>query len=142
MVLGGFDGDALVGVLVAAAPGAFPFPLPPWWARVACLVGQGPRVAGRWAEAYEVLLSRQPPGPHHTLCLLGVSPAHRRRGVGHQLLADWLAYVDRREPAPVHLETDVAQNLAFYAGAGFEPVAEFRLFGVPVWSLRRPARSI
>lgn len=141
-VRGGFDSDALVGVLVAAAPDGFPFPLPPWWTRLACLVGQGPRVAERWAEVYETLLSRQPPEPHHTLCLLGVSPDCRRGGVGRRLLGDWLAQVDRLQPAPVHLETDVEQNLAFYAGDGFEPIADFRVFGVPVWSLRRPARSI
>jgi mycothiol synthase len=58
--------------------------------------------------------------------ILGVIPAHRRRGLGRALLADGLAWIKSRGAKRARLGTD-AQNersLPLYRSAGFEVVDE------------------
>lgn len=126
----------LVGVLIAAAPGAWPLPLPPLGVKLRCVLGQGPRVALRWRRVAETLRAGAPAAPHWLLATLGVAPAARSRGAGSALLARWLAQVDA-ERAPAYLETDAPQNLPFYERAGFRATQELRIFDVPVWRMMR-----
>jgi len=132
------EGGELAAVLIAVAPGAHPLPPASLAARLRCLFGQGLRVARRWAEVFEALAPMHPPEPHWYLGTLGVEPRHQGRGIGHALLADWLADVDR-EPSCAYLETDRPENVAFYERAGFVAVGETRIFSVPVWRMRRAA---
>ncbi len=129
----------VAGVLVAVPPHGGLLPLPPWPARIRCLLGQGARVAGRWADVAEQLRSQRPLLAHWYLATLGVEPDLQRRGVGRALLRAWLAEVDR-DPVRAYLETDEAENRAFYAREGFEPGAEVRVLATPVWLLERPPR--
>jgi ribosomal protein S18 acetylase RimI-like enzyme len=130
------DGE-LAGVLVSAPPGAWPFPLPPWRARLACLWTQGLRVARRWAGVSEVLREHHPLLAHWYLATLGVEPRRWGRGVGHALLTDWLERVDAKG-GRAYLETDAARNVSFYERAGFRVVEPLNVLGVTVWCMERP----
>jgi ribosomal protein S18 acetylase RimI-like enzyme len=126
------------GVLVATPPGGWPLLLPPLGLRLRALLGQGLAAARRWREVFDALAAEHPVAPHAYLCTLGVDPAHQRRGAGRALLAAWLAALDR-DGARAYLETDRAENVAFYGRAGFRVVGETPVLGVRVWRMERPA---
>jgi len=126
----------LVGALVSAPPGTYPLPAPdvmPW---LRCLLGQGLRVARRWGQVFEALRAHHPVDPCWYLGTLGVDPDFRGRGVGSALVGQWLERVDRERRA-AYLETDLLENVRFYARLGFEVEGELALFGVPIWRMRR-----
>jgi ribosomal protein S18 acetylase RimI-like enzyme len=124
-------------VLMALPPGAFPLPPPSLLAQLRIWIGQGRRVAERWAQVYRSLADAHPDTPHWYLSLLGVDPAHQGRGLGRSLLESWLQSVDC-EAAASYLETDREQNLAFYRRAGFDVRSEIRVLGIDVWCMWRP----
>jgi ribosomal protein S18 acetylase RimI-like enzyme len=127
----------LVGVLSSTPPGAYPLPPPSIPVRLRCLLGQGFRVAHRWAEVYELLQHHHPVDRHWYLGTLGVDPALWGRGVGAELLSAWLRLVDAAG-TPAYLETDAAGNIRFYERVGFDVVEEIRVLGVRIWTMRRP----
>ncbi len=139
-VLGAQREGVLRGLLVAALPWGYPFPPPPWGARLRCLVGQGLGVASRWAQVYAALDARHPRDEHWYLGTLGVHPDFQGQGIGGALLTRWLAEVDR-DGLPAWLETDRDSNLGFYGRAGFSVAEELEVLGVPVWALRREPRA-
>jgi ribosomal protein S18 acetylase RimI-like enzyme len=126
----------LAGVLVAAPPFGYPLPPAPLLPRMRALLRQGLGVARRWREAFERLDARHPTAPHWYLGTLGVDPSLQGRGVGTALAQSWLARVDH-DGAAAYLETDRAENLAFYARLGFRPVASFSVLGAPVTAMER-----
>ena len=81
---------------------------------------------------------RDAPTDHWYLTLVGVEPAHRRRGLGTALLRPVLARADA-EGVPCCLETFAEDNLAFYARLGFVPVTAGcePTSGVRFWTMRR-----
>jgi GNAT superfamily N-acetyltransferase len=106
---------------------------------------QGPGAAARWREVFERLLVLHPSEPHVTLGVLGVDPAHQRRGIGGALLERWLADCDAADgarPPGVYLETDREENLRFYGRRGFAPVGTLELLGVRIWRLWREPRAV
>jgi ribosomal protein S18 acetylase RimI-like enzyme len=130
----------LAGVLSSAPPGSYPLPPPATGARLRCLLGQGLRVAHRWARVYELLREHHPVERHWYLATIGVDPELWGRGIGTGLLSVWLEMVDA-DLEPAYLETDVDRNIRFYQRAGFGVVEEFRILGVGIWTMRRPARA-
>ena len=130
--------ERLVGVLSSTPPGAYPLPPPSMAIRLRCLLGQGFRVAHRWAGVYELLRDHHPVDRHWYLGTLGVDPELWGQGIGTGLLSAWLRMVDA-DGAPAYLETDAAGNLRFYERAGFEVVEEIWALGVRIWTMRRPA---
>jgi len=139
LVLALREDGAPSAVLIAAPPGAYPFPRPSVAALLRSLAGQGLRVAGRWREVFDALDAVHPADPRWYLALLGVASARQRRGLGGALLDAWLERVDA-DGLPAWLETDRAQNLGFYGARGFEVRHELQVLGVPVWCLERRAR--
>jgi ribosomal protein S18 acetylase RimI-like enzyme len=131
---------SLAAVLIAAPPDAFPLPPAAFGARLRSALGQGLRVARRWAAVFETLAALHPPEPHWYLSTLGVDPPCQHHGLGRRLLADWLADVDRDARA-AYLETDRPENVAFYARAGFADLGETRIFATPIWRMLRPPAS-
>jgi len=129
-----------LGVLIGARPYGYPLPGPSLLGTLRCLIGQGPRAMGRWAEVYRALEVEHPLEPHWYLAVLGIAPEHQRRGNGAALLAAFLETVDA-DGGPSYLETDRAENIAFYAQGGYEVVREVTVLGVPVWCMWRPARE-
>jgi len=140
-LLGARSEGVLVGVLVAAEPGGWPFPPAPPGSFLRLLFGQGWRVARRWAQVSDVLRPEHPPAPHFYLGSLGVEPSHQRKGLGRLLLRSWLEEVDAGA-ASAYLETDFRPNVPFYESVGFQVVRELRIFGVPVFTMARPPRPL
>jgi ribosomal protein S18 acetylase RimI-like enzyme len=134
------DGDLVTGVLIGIPPGAFPLPAPPWLRRIRCLAGQGWRVAVRWGQVFRFLEERHPVQRHWYLGTLGVEPAFQRRGIGGQLLAEWLHRVDL-DGVAAYLETDVAANVEFYARAAFQVSEETEFLGATIWRMLRAPES-
>ena len=131
------EGDRVVGALICTPPHAYPLPPPPLAARLRCLVGQGWRVARRWAEVFQALDVLHPVDPHWYLGTLGVDPEHQGRGVGTALLRHWLARV-AADASGAYLETDLQGNVRFYEREGFAVERETRVLGVRVWCMHRP----
>jgi ribosomal protein S18 acetylase RimI-like enzyme len=128
----------LAGVLSSTPPGAYPLPAPSLAVRLRCSLGRGPRVANRWARVYELLREHHPVDRHWYLGTLGVEPELWGRGIGTELLSNWLQMVDV-DCTAAYLETDAAGNLRFYQRAGFEVAEELWALGVRIWTMRRPA---
>jgi len=131
------DGGRLAGVLVAAPPGAYPFPPPPLRVQLRIALAQGPAAAGRWRAVFDALDTVHPVVPHWYLATLGVEVACRGRGLGRALLAHWLREVDR-DGARAYLETDLPENTAFYERAGFRALRQIHVLDTPVWLMQRP----
>lgn len=138
--LGARAEGTLLAVLVCAPPFGYPLPAPALPSRLRCVAGQGWRVARRWRRVFEALAALHPSEPHWYLATLGVAPAWQRRGVGRRLLGHWLQGPDR-DGCPAYLETDRRENLAFYAGSGFELEGADEVLGTRIWRMRRPPRS-
>lgn len=73
------------------------------------------------------------------LHLLGVDPAHHRRGLGRTLVDDG-ARTARADGLGVHLATFAQANLAFYQACGLAVLAEARVAddGPTVWQVGTP----
>ena len=97
----------LAGVVSSTRPGAYPLPPPSLPVRLRCTLGQGLRVARRWARVYELLRDHHLVERHWYLGTIGVEPELQGRGVGSELLAAWLGLVDA-DGAPAYLETETA----------------------------------
>lgn len=138
LVLGARRGGGLLGALVATPPLAHPLPLPALAQRVRLLLRQGWRVARRWADVYERLDARHPRAPHWYLGTVGVAAGARGAGVGRALVVETLCLADR-DGVPVYLETDRAENVAFYERLGFRLLHTSRLLGVEIWHMQRAA---
>jgi GNAT superfamily N-acetyltransferase len=140
-LLGIRSGDDLVGVLVAAEPGGWPFPPAPPLSFLRLLLGQGWGVTRRWEQTSDTPRPEHPLEPHAYLGSLGVEPSLWGRGLGRTLLHRWLEEVDDRG-ARAYLETDSRRNVPFYEGAGFQVVRELRILGVDVFTMARPPRAL
>lgn len=136
LVLEARVGGRLAGVLIAAAPYAYPLPPPPPMERLRCLWGQGWRVAHRWARVFHMLDALHPLEPLAYLGTLGVDPSLQARGVGTALLGAWLARLDS-DGVGAYLETDGFGTVAFYERAGFAVIGDVDVLGAPVWRMLR-----
>jgi len=134
-------GPRLVAILVGFDPGVDSSSPAPRLVQLRCLLGQGLRTMRRWAVAHQALAASHPAERHAHLGLLAVEPDMQRRGLGAQLLADWLAGVDAHASAG-YLETDRESLLGFYSRFGFEVRERVNVLGVPVWCCQRAARRI
>jgi len=128
------------GVLVGIAPGDYPLPPRSIPDQIRCLWGQGPATLGRWAVVYRVLEEVHPLEPHWYLGVLGIDSEQQGRGLGSAMLRHFAERVDR-DAAPAYLETDRAENVAFYGRVGFDVALEIQVLGVKVWCMKRPARD-
>ncbi len=80
----------------------------------------------------------RPSGPHYYLGAVGSRRDRQRSGFGAAVLTPVLDRA-RDERAPVFLETSAPENVDFYAGLGFETVAEVDVpgGGPHVWAMAR-----
>jgi ribosomal protein S18 acetylase RimI-like enzyme len=81
-----------------------------------------------------------PSEPHWYLPLIGVDPAHQRRGHGSALLQHALARCDR-DHAPAYLESSNPANLPLYERHGFAVLGTIQEgASPPIFPMRRAAR--
>jgi GNAT superfamily N-acetyltransferase len=92
-------------------------------------------------ELYEMFAHARPAEPANwCLSLLATAPDYRGKGLGMQLVEDFLVRMDA-EGAPAYLESTNPGNLARYGRAGFARLGEFTAPGGPtVTTMWRAAR--
>lgn len=126
----------VVGGFVAVPPGGHPLPGASLRRQLGCWFWQGARAMDRWGFVTETLAREHPLEPHWYLSVLGVDPDWQGRGLGSRLL-DALHALAREEPAPIYLESDRPESVAFYGARGFERLGDVWIFDVQCWRLRR-----
>jgi GNAT superfamily N-acetyltransferase len=109
-------------------------------------LADGPTVVGpeNWerlqtmTSAMQTLHQQVAPDPHWYLSILGVEPELHGQGIGGEILAASLEFVDE-EGYPSYLETAVERNVTFYQRYGFVVGAEVTLptLGITFWGMRR-----
>lgn len=138
-VLGAFDGERLVGALIAFAEGRFPPPPQSMLFEARGIVPAGPGTLIRALRGQAALEAGHPADPHVYVSMLGVDPDSQRKGAGRALLGRVLAEADERD-VPVYLDTAKPENLPYYRSFGFELTGEGRLpRDAAIWYLLRPA---
>ena len=97
----------------------------------------GAREAG--GAIFEQMAKYHPEEAHWYLSVIGVDPAHQRRGHGDALMRYALEQVDR-EKVPAYLESSNPRNLTLYRRHGFEEFGTMQVGSSPkiVPMLRRP----
>lgn len=88
---------------------------------------------------FEQMAAYHPSEPHWYLPLIGVDPAHQRKGHGDALMLYALERCDRGH-APAYLESTNPRNVSLYRRHGFEALGTIRVGSSPplVPMLRRP----
>ena len=76
-----------------------------------------------YGRAVEAMRAASTPGPHWYLAGIGVDTGARRSGIGTALLQPGIDH-STRDRVPCTLLTNNEDNVAFYAGRGFEIVHE------------------
>ena len=89
-----------------------------------------PGVLGEAGALFERMASFHPKEPHWYLPLIGVDPAHQRRGHGSALMRHALARCDR-SGAPAYLESTHPANVPFYESHGFKLLGEIQVGSSP-----------
>ena len=136
------DGELAAASLVCA-PGQYPPRVAAFLRHARGCISTGPRGAINFFRADLYITRKHLRGPHYYLFVLGVDPAHQRKGLGRQLLASLNARADAAR-VPCYLETDKPTSVALYESVGYEVTTEEDVPGVPgmhLWTMRRPARS-
>lgn len=88
----------------------------------------------------EQMGEHHPREPHWYLPLIGVDPAHQRKGYGAALLAQALARCDR-DRVPAYLESTNPANVPLYQRHGFDLLGTIQAgSSPPLFPMLRPAR--
>jgi len=138
------DDGRLAGVAAFVRPGCYPLPAmtqlrqagAAFWALVA---RPAAIVAG---SKYLLAIDKaHPREPLWYLEMLVVEPSAQRGGIG-AALQDHVYRLADREQVPSYLETQKADNLAYYRRFGYETVEELHPVkkGPPLWTMRREPR--
>jgi GNAT superfamily N-acetyltransferase len=140
------DDGRLVGAAAFVRPGQYPLPVATqirqagsaFWA----LVARPPALV----TGSKYLLAIDKAHPRETLWyleMLVVEPSAQRGGVGAALQEHVYELADR-EQVPSYLETQKAENLAYYRRFGYVQVDELHPVkkGPPLWTMRREPRRI
>jgi GNAT superfamily N-acetyltransferase len=99
---------------------------------------------GREAEltaVFEEMARYHPNEPHWYLPLIGVDPAHQRKGCGAALLRETLRRCDR-DHLPAYLESTNPANIKLYQAHGFEVLGTIHAgSSPPLFPMLRAART-
>lgn len=138
------DDGRLVGVAAFVRPGCYPLPAmaqlrqagSAFWALIA-----RPAAIVRGTKYLLAIDVAHPGEPLWYLQLLVVDPPAQRAGVGAALQEHVFRLADE-EQVPSYLETQKADNLAYYRRFGYETVQELQPVkkGPPLWTMRREPR--
>ena len=91
---------------------------------------------GSWLSAWA---ENDGAGHHWHFGPIGVDPEVQGRGVGRLLMGIYCAALDEKSAAGF-LETDKAENVAFYKKFGFEVASEVQVLGTTTFFMTRKAR--
>jgi ribosomal protein S18 acetylase RimI-like enzyme len=105
----------------------------------AMIGGFGVRSALRVSAWLSGWSRHDPDRPHLHLGPIGVEPDAQGRRIGHQLMERYCEQLDRGGQEG-YLETDRAENVAFYARFGFKTAREIPVLGVRNYLMSRTAR--
>ena len=134
-------GGAVVGVSIAFEAGAWPLTDGAVVYELAWALAAGPLPVRRGIAFDRMVRAAHVDHEHAYLWFLGVHPDEQGRGAGRALLADFDARADACG-VPAYLETGTFENVAWYAGAGYEILGELALpSGEPVWRMERAHSS-
>ena len=139
------SGEPVVGVAVwlvrppiitAASPPATKRQLP------AVLPAHAADRVERYSAVIRQLRERARPERHAYLDTVAVLPEHRRRGIASRLLEAGHAWADAAR-LPCALDTETAQNVAFYEHRGYRVVARLQVPGsdLTISAMRRALRT-
>jgi GNAT superfamily N-acetyltransferase len=138
------DDGRLVGVAAFVRPGRYPLPAmaqlrqagSAFWALAA-----RPAAIVDGSKYLLAIDKAHPREPLWYLELLVVDPSAQRGGVG-AALQDHVYRMADQEQVPSYLETQKADNLAYYRRFGYEQVQELHPVkkGPPLWTMRREPR--
>jgi len=141
LLLGVRVDGALAGVLGMMPPGAC---RPSWSEKLRFAMRFAPDFqlrgtwrAWRWLRRWE---RSDPDEPHWHLGPLTVRTDHRRRGIARHLMMHACDLMDAQGQA-AWLETDLAQNVDFYASLGFNVMHTEPVLGVSNWFMMRHAQT-
>lgn len=87
----------------------------------------------KWAEVH-------PHEEHWHLGPIAVHPKHQRQGVGGLLMDYFCGWLDRASVSG-YLETDVPENVPYYAKFGFTVIKKAQVVGVANWFMKRQAAT-
>lgn len=128
--------EGFTGVALWLAPGAGPDE-----ASLARVIQESVSAAKKDAlfSMFEQMAAYHPREAHWYLPLIGVDPAHHRKGIGSALLKKALNLCDR-EKLSAYLEASSPLNVPFYERCGFVPVGTVQVADAPpiVPMLRKP----
>jgi GNAT superfamily N-acetyltransferase len=139
------DNDQILGVALWLPTGRYPQSVLTQLSQVSGTLRAfliRPETMRRGYAYVKASVKTHPKDPHWYLQLLMTEPADQRHGVGTALMNDALPRIDA-EGVGSSLETQNADNIAYYARFGYElrntlqPIAE----GPALYSLWRPARA-
>jgi hypothetical protein len=139
-LLAAYDGDRVVGLMIAFPDGTQPIPLSAWPIRILPGLFAGPLPCMRTLKISTALERAQPKEPHVHCWLLGVDES--TRGVGALLLQ---AVCDRAAPLgrQVYLEAASPERAAFFGALGWEEITRLRLrTGNEMVTMVRSAESV
>jgi GNAT superfamily N-acetyltransferase len=145
-VLGARTPDGrLLGAAVFVRPGAYPLPIAAQLRQAgAALLALLPRPPSLISGSkYLLAIDRAHPREElWYLALLVVDPTAQRSGIGSALQEPVYSLADRDRLAS-YLETQKAENLAYYRRFGYEVVEELHPVrqGPPLWTMRREPRA-
>ncbi len=137
--------DRIVGVALWLPTGRYPQSVMTQLSQVSGTLRaflRRPETMRRGYAYVKAAVATHPKDPHWYLQLLMTNPSEQRRGVGTALMHEALPRIDA-EGVGSSLETQNADNLAYYARFGYElrntlqPLAE----GPALYSLWRPPRA-
>lgn len=88
----------------------------------------------------EALVANTPEEEHWYLQMVGTHPDWQRQGIGSQLINEGIAWA-RRDRLGVYLETETAENVAYYRHLGFDVRTEWTVAngGPLMWGMWHPA---
>jgi ribosomal protein S18 acetylase RimI-like enzyme len=86
-----------------------------------------------WRSAWDRLHPRE---NHYHFGFIAVLPEYQHRRIGSKMMGYCCRILDCEAEAG-YLETDRAENLAFYYKFGFKVISELTVLGVPNWFMKR-----
>lgn len=140
LVYGGYEGDRLVGVVLAFLDGERGFPWWTWAPRVLPGLVAGPFSALRALRAYNDFSGLQPPQAHVHFWQIGAEEG--TRGIGMMLMRTVLDRHVDNEGRSAYLEASAPLLAQLYGLVGFEPRELCQLpSGDVLTTMWRPARE-